>query len=103
LVIEFPFRLFIDLTRSVEVTNAAPANAVIEYLAPPSKAITAELTNAAPDAYLTVRALDGKQLLRAEENKRMFTGGPDREGVGAVISVNQGATGGSFTLKVAEK
>jgi hypothetical protein len=103
LEIEVPFRLFFDQTRSVEVTNSAPANAVIEYLAPPSKAITAELTNAAPDAYLTVRALDGKQLLRAEENKRTFSGGPDREGEGVVISVNQGATGGSFTLKVAEK
>ena len=37
LEIEVPFRLFFDQTRSVEVTNSAPANAVIEYLAPPSK------------------------------------------------------------------
>ena len=103
LEIEVPFRLFFDQTRSVEVTNSAPANAVIEYLAPPSKTITAELTNAAPDAYLTVHALDGRQLLRAEENKRTFTGGPDREGEGVVVSVNQGATAGSFTLKVSEK
>jgi hypothetical protein len=105
--IEVPFRLFFDpardQTRSVEVTNSAPANAVIDYLAPPSKTITAELTNAAPDAYLTVHALDGRQLLRAEENKRTFTGGPDREGEGVVVSVNQGATAGSFTLKVSEK
>lgn len=103
LEIEVPFRQFFDQTRSVEVTNSAPANAVIEYLAPPSKAISAELTNAMPGAYLTVRALDGKQLLRAEENKHTFSGGPDREGEGVVISVNQGATEGSFTLKVAEK
>lgn len=103
LEIEVPFRLFFDQTRSVQVTNSAPANAVIEYLAPPSKAIAAELTNAAPDAYLTVRALDGKQLLRAEENKRTFNGGPDREGEGVVISVNQGPTAGSFTLKVSER
>jgi hypothetical protein len=100
--IEVPFRLFFDQTRLVEVTNSAPANAVIEYLVPPSKTIVAELTNAAPDAYLTVDALDGRQLLRAEENKRTFTGGPDREGEGVVVSVNQGATAGSFTLKVSE-
>jgi hypothetical protein len=76
---------------------------VVEYLAPPSKTITAELTNAAPDVYLTVKTLDGRQLLRAEENKRTFTGGPDREGEGVVVSVNQGPTAASFTLKVSEK
>jgi hypothetical protein len=103
LEVEVPFRLFFDKMRSVEVTSSAPANAVVEYLAPPSKTITAELTNAAPDVYLTVKTLDGRQLLRAEENKRTFTGGPDREGEGVVVSVNQGATAASFTLKVSEK
>ena len=100
LEIEVPFRLFFDQTRSVEVTNSAPANAVVSYLAPPSGTITAELKNAVADAYLTVHALDGRPLLTAEANKRTFTGGAGRSDEGVVVSVNQGATEGSFTLKV---
>jgi hypothetical protein len=103
LEIEVPFRLFFDQTRSVEVTNSAPANAVVSYLVPPNRTITADLTNAAPDAYLTVDTLDGRQLLLAEASKRTFTGSAERPGEGVVVNVNQGATDGSFTLKISEK
>jgi hypothetical protein len=103
LEIETPFKLFFDEARSIAVTNSAPANAVVEYLAPPSPTITAELTSAPADAYLTVHALDGRRLLKAEANSRTFTGGAGKPGEGVVISVNQGATSGDFTLRVREK
>jgi hypothetical protein len=76
---------------------------VVEYLAPPSPTITAELTSAPADAYLTVHALDGRRLLKAEANSRTFTGGAGKPAEGVVISVNQGATSGDFTLRVREK
>ncbi len=103
LAIEMPFQLFFDATRSVAVTNSAPANAVVEYLAPSSPTITADLIEGSKDAYLTVQGLAGHQFLKAEANSRTFTGGALRPNEGVVIRVNQGPTGGTFTLRVKEK
>jgi hypothetical protein len=103
LQVEVPFMLFFDQLRTVEVTNFAPANSVVSYLAPPVQTITAELEDAPPDAYLTVHALDGRHLLKAEANSRTFTGGAGKPNEGVIIAVNQGATAGRFTLKVSAK
>jgi hypothetical protein len=103
LQVEVPFTLFFDQMRTVEVTNFAPAHSVVSYLAPPTQTITAELEGATPDAYLTVHALDGRHLLKAEANSRTFTGGSGKPNEGVIITVNQGSTEGRFTLKVSAK
>jgi hypothetical protein len=103
LQVEVPFLLFFDQSRSVEVTNFAPANAVVTYLSPAAETITAELEGGAPDAYLTVHALDGRHLLKAEANSRTFTGSAGKPNEGVIIAVNQGPTAGRFTLKVSAK
>lgn len=101
LEVEVPRELQVDpTTRSAEVTSAMPPHGIVAYILPPSSALTAELTAASDDAYLTVHALDGQALLAAEANARSFSGDrpiPDDE---VVLRVHQGAETGEFTLGV---
>ncbi len=103
LQVETPFKLFFDETRSVAITNTAPAHSVVKYLAPMDGPVSAELTSGPSDAYLTVHGLSGQHLLEAEANSRSFDGGAVKPNEAVVISVNQGATGGEFTLRVKGK
>ena len=103
LEIEVPRKLVLDdKTGSSEVSGSIPANGVLSYLVP-SGTISAELVKAPPDAYLTVHGLAGKQLLKAVDGAKTFTGAAVRSNEEIVVVVNQGAADGDFTLKVTKK
>lgn len=103
LEIEVPRQLILDdKTNAAEVSAALPANGVLSYLVPPGT-ITAELVKASPDAFLTVHGLAGKQLLKAADGSRTFTGTAVRPNEAIVVQINQGATDGDVTLKVSKK
>jgi len=104
LEIEVPRRLYFDeSTSATQVSGTAMANGKVEFLTPPGGTITAELAKASEDSFLTVHGLAGQRLLKAEPGARTFTGAAPQPNEELVISVNQGASSGEYTLRVQRK
>ena len=104
LEIEVPRKIVFDeKTGAAEISVQLPANGVLSYLTPPGATITAELTKAPQDSYLTVHGLAGQALLKAEQSGRTFSGAAPKPNEELVVIINQGATDGDVTLKVQRK
>jgi hypothetical protein len=103
LEIEVPRKVFFDeKTKATEATDRLAANGELSFLVPPGT-ITAELTGAPADAYITVHGLAGKVLLQAAAGSRTFTGTAVEPNEELVVTVHQGAADGDFALKLQKK
>lgn len=104
LEIEVPRKIVLDdKAPSVDVNASLPANGTLAYLTPPGMTVSAALTKAPADAYLTAHGLAGKVFLKAADNRRDFTGAPVANNEGLVLRIEQGASAGDVSLKVARK
>lgn len=104
LEIEAPRKLVLDdKSQAVDVSSKLPANGTLAYLTPPGMTVSAELTKAPADAYLTAHGLAGKVFLKAADNRRTFTGAPVATSEGLVLRIEQGNTDADVTLRVQRK